>query len=378
MTAPEQKPRGRRRRRLVALVVGVVVALLVVEVVLRVAGVAPPAVTKIRLVRDGDRSVLWDCYPTNPHGDFEALPDTSQGRWRATKMLDPPVDVPLADLAATPWCVEVLHGALGVRGPAVRSVPAPGVLRIAGIGDSFALGEGVPFGKTLFVRLQDELGDGHQVLNCAQSGADLELDVSTLEWAVPAYRCPRALVVFVPNDVALTDALRERQGKVYDLINLREEHLHGGAERPWYVGASRLVSLLHSWRERSRITEETLAGYRDAYDEAHNAANLAALDRALRRLAAQPTCRVALVLFPLMIGLDADYPLAGVHAKVADMARAAGLPVLDLVPAFAGQDAADLHVHVADHHPNGRAHAIAAEAIAAWLRSDVDGFLRAD
>jgi hypothetical protein len=52
-----------------------------------------------------------------------------------------------------------------------------------------------------------------------------------------------------------------------------------------------------------------------------------------------------------------------------------GLPVLDLAPAFAGQRTEDLWVHPCDHHPNGRAHAIAGRALADWLQRGVPGFL---
>ena len=56
------------------------------------------------------------------------------------------------------------------------------------------------------------------------------------------------------------------------------------------------------------------------------------------------------------------------------MARAAGLPVLDLAPAFVGQSAAKLWVHPCDHHPDSRAQAIAGNAIGEWLERDLRGF----
>jgi hypothetical protein len=57
------------------------------------------------------------------------------------------------------------------------------------------------------------------------------------------------------------------------------------------------------------------------------------------------------------------------------MARDAGIPVLDLAPAFAGMDTESLRVHPTDHHPNGKAHAIAARAIADWVMEELPGFL---
>jgi hypothetical protein len=44
-----------------------------------------------------------------------------------------------------------------------------------------------------------------------------------------------------------------------------------------------------------------------------------------------------------------------------------GVPVLDLLPAFQGRKAKDLWVSPGDHHPNERAHAIAANEIGRFL-----------
>ncbi len=74
-----------------------------------------------------------------------------------------------------------------------------------------------------------------------------------------------------------------------------------------------------------------------------------------------------LVLFPELHELDGDYPFENVHRRVREAAEGLGIPVLDLLDAFRGQDAADLWVHPTDHHPNARAHAIAASAIADFL-----------
>ena len=82
-----------------------------------------------------------------------------------------------------------------------------------------------------------------------------------------------------------------------------------------------------------------------------------------------------LVLYPLMFGFEGGYPLQFVHDRVREMAEAEGLAVLDVAPVFDGQSTRDLQVHPVDHHPNGRAHGLAARALAEWLRSDVPGFL---
>jgi hypothetical protein len=278
------------------------------------------------------------------------------------------VDVPLSQADETPWCVEYRSGSTGVRGAAVSPYPSPGRVRIAGIGDSFAFGDGVPEDRTLFAQLQRELGAGFEVLNCGQSGADLELDVRTLEWVAGTYRPQRAIVVFLPNDVRLSPALLARQDQVFDLINLRAENATPGGEPPWYMRLSRVTRLLGGMGELRGVTRDTLALYRDAYDPAHNAENLAEFESHLRRLAQISPGNVALVLYPLMIGFEDGYPLQHVHDRVRKLAESTGLPVFDLAPAFAGRDTESLWVHDVDHHPNGVAHGIAARAVAEWLQ----------
>lgn len=360
------------RRRVFAVALGVAAAFLVLEIVLRVLGPAAP-VTKRLLFNFDDSTVVYHCYATNPRGTFSPLPDMARGRWRAVKLLDPPVPIAIEDIAATPWCIEYRKTSTGVRGPAIQVLPAPGVLRIAGIGDSFAQGDGVPHEQTLFRHMAGLLGEGYEVLNLGQSGADVDLNLRTLEWTVPTYRPARAIVVFTPNDVLPSGDLGKEEQLVFDLVNLREEALAADG-RSWLRDASRTVDLLAAWRDRARITEGTIEGYLARYDPVRNGEKLALFDQQLQRLAHEPV-PVALVLYPFLIDLD-DYPLAPIHAYVAERARAAGLPVFDLAPVFAEKDAADLHVHPTDHHPNGHAHALAAEAVVNWLKAERPEFLR--
>jgi len=371
---PKTAPKRSVGRRVAAIAVGAVMALLLAEGFLRVFDVAPLLVTTQLLENLDDPSVRYQCYSSNPNGEFQALPDVSAGRWRLRKALAPPVDMPLDRADDTPWCVEYRHRSFGVRGPAAAQVPPPGVLRIAGIGDSFAYGDGVPEDRTLFAHLARELGDGVEVLNCAQSGADMALDVKTLEWAIGHFVPQRAIVVFVPNDVHLSPALKERESDVFDLINVRAAETQDGAG-PWYVRASHVARLLGTFGDLQQTSADTLALYRDAYDPDENGDGLALLRADFRNLSALSGGSSVLVLYPLMVGFEDGYPLQDAHDRVRAMAEEEGLRVLDLARTFAGRDTESLWVHDVDHHPNGTAHAIAAKALAAFLRDDVPGFL---
>jgi hypothetical protein len=233
------------------------------------------------------------------------------------------------------------------------------------MGDSFAMGEGVPYERTLFVQLARMLGDC-EILNFGQSGWDTAAELRELPYAVDRYHCERALFVFNINDIVMSPELERRVDAVYDLVNVRLSQ----ADASWWRRNSRLVSFVADTLALRRIARETVSAYVDAYDPAQNAAGLATLRQQFREMAAQRRCRIGLVVYPMMDDLDGEYRLRSCHERVVRIAREEGLPVLDLLPAFLGRDPRELQVHPVDHHPDGSAHAIAAAAIAAWIRTD--------
>jgi hypothetical protein len=66
------------------------------------------------------------------------------------------------------------------------------------------------------------------------------------------------------------------------------------------------------------------------------------------------------VLLPELHQLD-PYAFEREHAMVRDFVRALGVPVLDLAPAFRGEDPQSLWVSLDDAHPNARAHGLIAD-----------------
>jgi hypothetical protein len=376
-------PRTGRRWlfRASALVLGLVAGFAVTEVVLRALDVQPTTMLIKRYLLGLDAQSIYWCYPDNPHGEFQLVPDVKYGRWELKIMKMPQmVELPLSRLPETPWCVEYHTSPQKLRdrefGPRPR-----GVLRVAGVGDSFAAGEGVPIERSLFKQIEVDLGTGYEVVNAAQPGHGTRDEVDRLRFVASKLDCQRGIVVWIANDVLRTPELEQRQDYVNDLVLLRDERMQDDDQR-WYRGRSRLVDIVDSrlqlWSakdELARVTADTIGWYRDCYDPAKNGDNLREFEANLAAIAAVPNCRSVLVLYPLLEGIESDYPLADVHAYVAEAAKRAGLPVLDLAPVFRGQKSSDLWVHPVDHHPNGRAHELAAKSIVEWLRRDVPGFL---
>jgi hypothetical protein len=376
--APEHRP-GRFRRRLLAILVGFGAAFLLAEAGVRVFRIeAPRRVSKLSLIdRTTERKVYYDCYASNPSGEFRALPDVSRGRWTLVNNMLPPAELPLSSLRETPWCIEYEISPSGLRGPEPTPRAEPGILRIGLVGDSFVFGEGVPIEKTLGAQIPSLVGPGREILNLGWSGLDTRGELARLEAGVRAFQFDRAIVVWIANDIEASDELRAEQDYINDLIQVRDQYLDGRESRAWFAGPSRFVRFVGSSWDRRHVTEKTIAWYRDLYDPARNAPNLERLAESFRRMARIQGCRVVLALYPLLDGLDGEYPLRGVHERVARMAREAGLTVLDLAPAFAGRDSESLWAHPCDHHPNGTAHAIAAGALVEGLAREAPGFLEA-
>lgn len=354
------------------------VGLFITEITLRLFDIKPqPILSKreLRPVSEKRRRIAkyYHCFPTDPHGDFLPAPDVTEGSWQLHDIMLTPQQLPLSKLAETPWCVEYVYwnGIVKLRDwkPSLRT--RRGLKPIVLIGDSFVRGVGVPKEKTLSSQLERLLDTPKlSVINAGLPGADLSEQLQTLRNAIEKLRPSLALVVFIANDIYLGDELRQRQTYINDLILLRDQYLADHQSGAWYTGNLRMVQIIGSFLEMRKITKKTLGWYLDSYESRYNAEGLERLAADLATLAKIPECPVGLVLYPLLVNFEHGYPLASVHATVAQLALDAGLPVLDLAPVFAGMNTESLWVHPTDHHPNGEAHAIAARAVADWLRND--------
>ena len=73
--------------------------------------------------------------------------------------------------------------------------------------------------------------------------------------------------------------------------------------------------------------------------------------------------RFLVVVFPMFIDTDGDYPLRRCHEVVVQALKSRGVEVLDLLPIYGKTPPKELWVHPLDRHPNDLAHRMAAEAI---------------
>jgi lysophospholipase L1-like esterase len=265
--------------------------------------------------------------------------------------------------------VEYRVNAAGLRGPEVGEEKAPGVQRVAVLGDSITFGywvaEADAFPRQLESLLNAGRGDGRvEVLNFGVPGYNLEQTTETLR--------ARALR-FAPDVVVLALCLNDLEGAFsyeYGLTvdrSRRRENLAGRA-----ADALLQHSRLFAWVEYRLAEREG----RRAFVRARNPMPGPLYAEAVSQQRAELRARLATVAVLLrdaggVPGLVAVFPTFGerfdryphrdLHQAVLSAAREASLEAVDLLDCFSAYDLRAARVDVV--HPSPLGHRVAAHAI---------------
>ncbi|GJM44628.1 MAG: hypothetical protein DHS20C21_14700 [Gemmatimonadota bacterium] len=273
--------------------------------------------------------------------------------------------------------VEFAINRLGLRGPEISVEKPRGTFRVLGLGDSFTFGEGVREEDTFLRRLERRFNEGQggsprfEFLNAACGGYNTADEVLYLERKWLALAPDVVLIVFYLNDAYNHETIMEMGEDVG--ANLTQP---SGLAR-WSLVWDHVQHRVATRRQAKRIERFYRAPFFREPGEYLPYADAAKADwrrtragfRRAAEIAEEAGLGIGLVLFPMLYELDDDHPFTEVHRFVAAEAERLGIPVLDLLPAFRGRDAKDLWVHPGDHHPNERAHAIAADEIEVFLNT---------
>jgi lysophospholipase L1-like esterase len=340
--------------------------LVVAEAALRLVGFEPERQLATRRMVDAQWTRLLDCYPSNPRGYFDIDLRLPESRARYRRIAPNRFD---RVAALHPWAVLSEYNHLRFRDlpPTPR---AEGVRRVVIFGDSFTEGQGVKEVDTLARVLERELnvaGPGrYEVRNCGRRGLDFPELLQPFETSLQ-YEPDLVVYALVLNDAARPPEFQARQTYVNDWI-LDRENLPD--EQPPNRGARSLVfdfarDRVTAWR----VGRETTRWYLEMWSDANpgwprTQEYLRQMDAAARGHRA----RLLVASWPLLVGLEAAYPFEPAHRAVAGFCERAGIPELDLLPAFRGRRTAELWVHPVDRHPNEIAQRIAAEALAPAVR----------
>jgi hypothetical protein len=245
----------------------------------------------------------------------------------------------------------------------------PGVRRLVCLGDSFTWGVGIQFDDAWPQRVERTLtrtrGERWEAINLAEPGMNAVEQVSRLESEGFAYEPDVVVLAWVLNDSEDPDAAEARRARDWAEDERRER---GAAD--WLAERSALFRLV---RTRVRATLENrrrVSGYLSMYaDEYPGWQKARAALLQIGGLCRAHGVPLVVAIFPLFANpLDAGYPFAEPHAKVAQAAGEAGARVVDLLPSYRALDWRILVVNGADdEHPNEIAQRIAAHAIVAAL-----------
>lgn len=336
--------------RLAAAALGVVVALAVLELVVRLA-VPPSASEVLRGLHVARPEKPW-LYGLKPHA-----------RRRDATHPD----------------VVYQVNAEGFRDRAFGRAPASDALRILVLGDSIAFGYGVALEQTFAKQLERRLraaaeAPSFEVLNLGVSGYNPYTEAALLADVGLGYRPDVVLAQFCVND--LNDpTLHFDASTMLALGDIPEAAFPDGAahRRPAPPAgdvlrracrSSRLCTLLAD-RLAPPLDDETMVRALSPRSDP-SAAEVAWLEEQYERMAraaAERGARLVLVVFPYESQLAPGGPDALQRAMVT-LGQRTGVPVIDLLPAFrraAADGGEPLFLDL--WHPSARGHEVAAEAI---------------
>ena len=259
--------------------------------------------------------------------------------------------------------IDYRVSSLGTRGPEPAAHPDA---RVLVLGDSVTMGWGVAEGDTWPSRVEAALSGhvrGLEVVNAAVLAWGVEEYAVRLDELWPRLAPDLVIIGYYPNDPEGTDSVLPSGGARSRVVEL----LFGSGPEP--RTADTLV------RRDVSDTRTSLPAPRPADATEHERALHAEgstgwrkVERAFTRIGRR--CRQASV--PCVVALlpslnETPYPLGPEHRRLADLARAHGLHVVDVAPVLDSVDAGALWVARDDAHPNARGHALYAQRIAAFL-----------
>ena len=261
------------------------------------------------------------------------------------------------------------QNALGLRDVDYGEPPPAGHRRLLLLGDSFTFGLGVQddaaiFPERLEVALNADLPSADvrrvDVLNGGIPGSLTQHWLRLWRKVAPRFEPDVALVVFFLRDGTRTHSIPDFFGDIHTEVTERNR------ASAWYRH-SYLYRRVRDNLDRRDVGERYTRTFQRAYlgeeDETEEWRAAQRNLRQLRALALERGTSVGFVIFPVLVGLEGDYPFEAICALLEDWARAEGFPVLNLLETFRGKRDAELWVSSWDQHPNALGHRLAAEAL---------------
>lgn len=260
------------------------------------------------------------------------------------------------------------HTNIPVLGTHLREYPypqvkPPGRYRIIGLGDSFAWGWGMADNRRTFFKLLECW------LNRKYPARQVEI-INASRPAAPAAYYEQFLDSFGwaldPDRVVISFNLNDAYVKHASVTVAAKSARHLEQSTGFWTRHSRLVSFVRERLIQTWVRRDFIANIHDAYLGAERTqrwdraqANLLAIARGCR----QRGIALLVVIFPLLVDLERNYPFGAEIDEIARFCKQNGIDCIDLLPTFLGKKAELLWTLPTNAHPNEVANRLAAETI---------------
>jgi hypothetical protein len=277
-------------------------------------------------------------------------------------------------------------GPHGFRDGPLRWEKPAGVFRIAVLGDSFTYGNGVELEDSFPKALERALAplcapQRVEVMNCGVYSYNTRQEVQLLKLRVLQFAPDLVLITYFLNDVFSSQgqtpdrSAETSAGRWLARLELTNPEPPAGAGDIGFAAASvrGLRTHLHSFDLGIRSVQKHLTSsiYLRRMDELYQPESpgwrevRAALADA-RDLARERSFALQLCIYPYVENLE-RYPFERYHAQVLELCSVLGIAGHELLPALAGRDWRKLIAHPYDTHGNGECNRLLADYLAPRL-----------
>lgn len=240
---------------------------------------------------------------------------------------------------------------------------SPDLVRIAVLGDSFAMGHGINSLDDTFAQvLESQLGTGYDVNLIADSGRDLDLHLPFLQ----QYPFPPNIVIYsyYMNDIDyLLTGTEEDPDANFTFI--KDPNLH------WFVTEFFLPNYIYynilqftSQQRAEGFVSDLTAAYENPqyWDEQQFRLNQ------LTDWCAEQDIELIVLIWPYLTAIEQSQPAV---MRVSEVFNARGVPIVDMSPALSQHPVRQLIVNGFDAHPSTFAHQLAADALEPAVREAI-------
>jgi lysophospholipase L1-like esterase len=269
--------------------------------------------------------------------------------------------------------ISYRRNSLGLRDREYADTKPLNTKRVLILGDSFSHGDGVTDDAAVFPELLEKelnaefAGQGIkiEILNGGIPGSLTDKWLNLLLKVKDKYDFDVILIVFFLRDGTRTSSM----GGFFRPIR---DELQTGNEQSLLYQYSYLYRMYRDARDRDYLS--------DKYSEALNVSYMGGPEQTreweiakanmlqIKAIGAEIGAKVGLVVFPVLVELNDDYPFKKIYNVIVDFGIQNNFPTHGLLPDFMGENGPELWVSPVNQHPNEQGHQIAGKSILPFLR----------